>query len=65
MGFLGQASQDGLIDLTSYGPEFLGLLQARGLSVSRVAKLPGKHGQVSIRVQSFLQSRVNGFAGGG
>jgi hypothetical protein len=63
MGLLGQTSQDGLVDLTGHGPELPGLLQGRGLS--RVAKLPGKDGQVSGGVQSFLQSGVKGFAGGG
>ena len=65
MGFLGQASQDGLINFTSHGPELSGLLQGRDLSLSRVAKLPGKYGQVSGGIQNFFQSRVNGFAGGG
>ena len=65
MGFSGQASQDGLIDFTSYGPELPGLLQGRGLSLPRVAKLPGKYGQVPGWVQNFFQSGVNGFAGGG
>ena len=40
-------------------------LQGRDLSLSRVAKLPGKDGQVSGWIQNFFQSRVNGFAGGG
>jgi hypothetical protein len=56
MGFLGQASQDGLIDFTSFAPELPGLLQGRCLSLSRVAKLPGKYGQVSGGVQNFFQS---------
>jgi hypothetical protein len=67
MGFLGQTktSQNGLIDLASRGPELPGLLQGRGLSLSRVTKLPGKDGQVSGWIQKFFQSGVNGFAGGG
>jgi hypothetical protein len=65
MGFLGQTSQDGSINLTGHGPELPGLLQGRDLSLSRVAKLPGKHGQVSGGIQNVFQSGVNGFAGGG
>ena len=65
MGFLGKTSQDGLVDLTSHGPELPGLIQGRDLSLSGVAKLPGKDGQVSGWIQNFFQSGVNGFAGGG
>jgi len=65
MGFLGQTSQNGSIDLTGHGPELPGLLQGRDLSLSRVAKFPGKDGQVSGWIQNFFQSGVNGFAGGG
>jgi hypothetical protein len=45
-GLLEAKSQDRFIDLSSHGPELSGLLQGRGLSLSKNAKLPSKQAWV-------------------